>query len=261
MHWIDVQGQVLRDQQGQPVRMLGVVTDITERKQLEQQKDSFLSMVSHELKTPLTSLQGFTQLMQRTAAKRQDPTYERHLLKINEQIVRLNNLVTDLLDVTRLQQSKLQYRFVHFSMAQCVIEMVENFREISHYHQLMVNGTVAREVYGDPNRIGHYRQALRPGAAAWAGQRLPALARQVVLHRGRCTLNRYLCDAPRIASVACRIHMSARLDGLTPRFPSLKYSSHRCVSSSYLLAYQPRQPHSYPSDATYRSLHRFLFLY
>lgn len=170
VHWIDVQGQVLRDQQGQPVRMLGVVTDITERKQLEQQKDSFLSMVSHELKTPLTSLQGFTQLMQRTAAKRQDPTYERHLLKINEQIVRLNNLVTDLLDVTRLQQSKLQYRFVDFSMAQCVIEMVENFREISHYHQLVVNGTVARQVYGDPNRIGQVISNIISNAIKYSPQ-------------------------------------------------------------------------------------------
>lgn len=168
LHWIDVRGQVLRDPQGQPVRMLGVVTDITERKQIEQQKDAFLSMVSHELKTPLTSLQGFTELMQRTAARRQDPTYERYLLKIDEQIVRLNNLVTDLLDVTRLQQSKLQYRFGPFSLVQCVVEMVDNFREISHRHQLVVEGTITSAVYGDPQRIGQVLSNLLSNAIKYS---------------------------------------------------------------------------------------------
>lgn len=61
------------DSQGNPLSLNGTLRDITEQKKEEQRKDDFMGMVSHELKTPLTSLKAYLQLLQRTKATRKIP--------------------------------------------------------------------------------------------------------------------------------------------------------------------------------------------
>ncbi|RYY00104.1 MAG: hypothetical protein EOO35_00600 [Cyanobacteriota bacterium] len=63
--WIHVMGEVQRDARGNPIRMLGTVTDITGNKELEKLKDEFISTVSHEIKTPVTSIKAYGQILQR----------------------------------------------------------------------------------------------------------------------------------------------------------------------------------------------------
>ncbi len=58
IRWVSETGRVFRDEQGNPSRMLGIVQDITERKQIDQLKDEFIGLVSHELRNPLTVIIG-----------------------------------------------------------------------------------------------------------------------------------------------------------------------------------------------------------
>ncbi len=88
--------------------MLGTVIDITEQKRLQQQKDDFLSIASHELKTPITSLKASVQLMERI---KNDPSPEK-LARLIDQAVKsmhkVSTLVEDLLNVSRANESQLR---------------------------------------------------------------------------------------------------------------------------------------------------------
>jgi signal transduction histidine kinase len=92
-----------------PDEVVGIVRDITQRKEVERLKDEFISTVSHELRTPLTSLVGFTELM----LKRQFPAEKQHqyMNLIHDESVRLAHLVNDLLDLQRAQLGNLTYHF------------------------------------------------------------------------------------------------------------------------------------------------------
>lgn len=108
VHWIKVNGQIYFDAAKRPVRMLGTVIDITEQKLLQQQKDDFLSIASHELKTPITSLKASIQLMDRI---KNDPDPQK-LPRLIDQAVKsmhkVSTLVEDLLNVSRANESQLR---------------------------------------------------------------------------------------------------------------------------------------------------------
>ena len=75
------------------------IRDISARKKLERQKDEFISMASHELKTPITSLKGFLNLLQRRLATHADEKELHYLARMNAQIHKLTKLINDLLDI------------------------------------------------------------------------------------------------------------------------------------------------------------------
>jgi PAS domain S-box-containing protein len=130
------------------------IRDITERKEIEKRKDDFISMASHELKTPITSLKGFTQVLQRRFKKLADEESLRFLGIMDTQLSKLTNLINDLLDVSKMQQGKLDYREELFDLDALVQEIVENIHAATSTHLLLIQSRTAVEVYGDRDRIG-----------------------------------------------------------------------------------------------------------
>src|SRR5262249_4345360 len=70
-------------------------------------RDEFISIASHEIKTPLTSIKGFVQLIRRRVKNTAAPEIYEYIDKIESQVSRLTKLITDLLDVTRIESGKL----------------------------------------------------------------------------------------------------------------------------------------------------------
>ena len=99
-------------------------------KELMTKKDEFMSIASHELKTPITTIKGALQLALR-ATERQSPvaTVSTLLEKANKQTAKLTSLVDDLLDVTKINAGKLQLNYVEFSINELVVECID---EIQH---------------------------------------------------------------------------------------------------------------------------------
>ena len=64
LHWISIYGQPAYDADGKPLSVAGVARDISSQKEIENKKDAFISVVSHELKTPLTSLKAYVQILE-----------------------------------------------------------------------------------------------------------------------------------------------------------------------------------------------------
>lgn len=139
---------------GSIVKWFGTNTDIDEYKRLQAQKDEFISMASHELKTPVTSMKGFTNLLQRRFRRQSDDQALLYLDKIDQQVNRLTNLITDLLDISKMQMGQLSYREEHFDLDVLIQETVENLQGITTTHALQLEQIVSVQVFGDRDRLG-----------------------------------------------------------------------------------------------------------
>jgi len=99
--------------------------DITEQKGDERKKDDFVAIASHELKTPITSLKAFTQVLTKRQEKSGDKSMEFFLGRMTTQINNLTELVTDLLDVTRLRTGKMDLNCEYFNLGDFLNQSVE----------------------------------------------------------------------------------------------------------------------------------------
>ncbi len=139
--------------EGSAEKCVAFVVDITARKRLEKRKDEFIGLASHELKTPLTSIKVFTQLLERSLSREKDEKNLSYLLKIDKQISRLSSLVEDLLDISKIEAGKLSLNYEHVDLNQLVENSVSAIQAISQDHELEVEGKVNSAVWVDPYRI------------------------------------------------------------------------------------------------------------
>ena len=116
--------------------------------------EELISMVSHELNTPVTSLIGYAHLLQYRLKKQGDEESLRYLATVNKQLNRLTRLINDMLDISRVQQGKLQYLEELFDMDALVQETIENLQARTFTHQLLLEGRATAQVCGDRDRIG-----------------------------------------------------------------------------------------------------------
>ena len=122
-------------------------------KELMQRKDEFMSIASHELKTPITSIQGFLQLALKLAKKSQSGDQMLNFIeKANRQLVNLTSLVNDLLDVTKIQAGKMQFNYDHFRIKELLEECIGDIQNTGN-HNVIVEHADDVELYADQHRI------------------------------------------------------------------------------------------------------------
>ena len=144
----------LFDPIGVPYAVCGISTDITERKALEKRKDDFIIMASHELKTPVTSLAAFAELLQLLCEQEGDTKYLPYLSQMNTQVDKLTRLINDVLDLSKIQAGKLALQKTFVDLNALVKETVATLQFTTRKHQLLVVGTVKTKVLADQDRIG-----------------------------------------------------------------------------------------------------------
>ncbi len=151
--WISTRAKVLFDQKGKPLKMLGATFEITARKNLEQRKDDFIALASHELRTPITSLKIFTQVFEQRFKRRGDMQMVQYFSAMDRQINKLTHLVNSLLDSSRVRQGKLTYKKNKFSLGSLIYEVCSNLQSITKTHQIQVVGNQMQEIIADRDRI------------------------------------------------------------------------------------------------------------
>lgn len=136
--------------------MLGVFAaarDITEQKILQQRNDSFMSMASHELKTPLTTIKMLVQILQVQHAKSKDEALVEYLETIDQQIEQLTKLVVDLLDVSKIKAGKFALEEKIFDFDAMAVEIIKSCQLLSPQHKITLLGKTNAEICGDRNSV------------------------------------------------------------------------------------------------------------
>ncbi|HEX8923427.1 MAG TPA: PAS domain S-box protein, partial [Patescibacteria group bacterium] len=144
---------VLIDDNKSPL-YLEVNRDITDYKNLVRQKDEFLGVASHELKTPVTTIKAYAQFLALHFKRRGDPESAQLLDKMNGQINKLTLLINDLLDVTRIQAGKLELRSAEFNLNELITETVGQIQLTSPRHRIEIRLVSSLSALGDRDRIG-----------------------------------------------------------------------------------------------------------
>jgi len=142
------------DEHGKIVEWFGAASDITNQKESQRQKDDFLGIVSHELKTPVTSIKAYGQVLETIFTEKGDTKAAELLEKMDAQVNRLNHLIADLLDITKIHSGRLQFNEDHFDFNELVKEKIEQMQQISEGHTMLMRLGATRKVYGDRERIG-----------------------------------------------------------------------------------------------------------
>ncbi|CAH0199141.1 Sensor histidine kinase WalK [Pedobacter sp. Bi27] len=153
--WVRATGRVFLDQQGNPTEYSGLFIDITEQKLDEIRKNDFIGMVSHELKTPLTAINGFVQVLQRKAKKDEDNYATIALDKAHSQIRKMTAMINGFLNVSRLESGKLLIEKTNFSLDELLKETIEETYVSQSSHQIILNPTCEVNINADRNKIGN----------------------------------------------------------------------------------------------------------
>jgi PAS domain S-box-containing protein len=135
--YVGVTAAALPSETDEPVTLVilqDVTTQITNQREREiaiQLRDEFLSMAAHELKTPLTSTKGFVELLRRQIQRPQwnQARISRLQEQLREQVDRLEHLVADLLDASRIQQARLEPHPVPLDLAMLATQVLQRFRD------------------------------------------------------------------------------------------------------------------------------------
>lgn len=136
--------------------------------ELEKRRNEFISIVVHELKTPLTSLKGFAQLLQRRIAKVGDEQTGNMVKRIDSQVNKLTELIDDFLDVNRISGGKLQLRADYFDFDALVEEIVVELQPITEQHTIHCTVTSQKVIWGDRTRVGQVITNLITNAIKYA---------------------------------------------------------------------------------------------
>ena len=139
---------------GNIVKWVGTFTDIEEQKQALSKKDEFISMASHELKTPLTSIKAYVYLLH-TALQSQPKGDESKLFieRTQKQVDKLYNLITDLLDISRIESGKLKFNKKWFNFKTLLLNTIETINQTYPAYTVHVDGDSDVEVFGDDMRL------------------------------------------------------------------------------------------------------------
>lgn len=148
--WVNFQGRAERTQNGKE-RILGTLYDITRDKMAERDKDDFISIASHELKTPLTVLKGSLQVLERM---KEAPTSKMPALldQASKSMDKVTVLVDELLNVGRMTEGQLQLKKTRFNLSKAIDECCLHVTAEGIF-QIVTEGVKDAEVEADSERI------------------------------------------------------------------------------------------------------------
>jgi len=133
---------------------LSLQKETLEQKAAMEKKDEFISIASHELKTPVTSIKGYVQLLQHNFQRDGNDMAASLLSRVDAQVNKLTNLISDLLDVKKIENGQLYYNQEIFDFNNLVSEVVDETSQVLKKHVLLKNLGESKMVMGDRNKIG-----------------------------------------------------------------------------------------------------------
>jgi PAS domain S-box-containing protein len=150
--WVNFQGKTETDAHGKPMKLLGTITDITRDKLAERHKDDFISIASHELKTPITSLKTSLQLLDKMKEDLSD-RLKALILHANRSVDKIVLLIDDLLNASKTYKDQLNLKKTNFNLNGLVEECCDHLRIVGT-RAITISGEDNLEINADAERIG-----------------------------------------------------------------------------------------------------------
>ena len=139
---------------GNRLGIIAVIRDVTTLRELEQAKSDFVSTVSHELRTPLTSIKAYTATLRRGDVNFDEQTRQQFLRVIEEETDRLTRLISDLLDMSRIDSGRMELKKREFDLLRLAEIVVEKLRSQTSKHLIQMSAPhESMTVHADPDKI------------------------------------------------------------------------------------------------------------
>lgn len=159
--WHLFRATAIKNEEGEITSWISSCTEIHKLKEEEQRKDDFLKLVSHELKTPVTSIKGYVQLLLSMIPKEEEEKENNkklpvrpYLNRMEIQIERLIRLISEMLDLSRIEQKELQLKKEYFKLNEHVEQIIEDISYSNRDVQIELQHQDQSEVFADKDRIG-----------------------------------------------------------------------------------------------------------
>jgi len=152
-YWVATTITPFLDEKGRPFQFIAIRNDITERKMIEERKDEFISVASHELKTPLTSLKLNLQLLERELKKAPAQKRDAYLNKALTYTNRLSRLIGDLLDISKIQSGIVEYEMGVVDIDSIIKSSIYSVQPTSEKHKIVQKSSPHVKVKVDKQRI------------------------------------------------------------------------------------------------------------
>jgi PAS domain S-box-containing protein len=165
--WVRATGKLYENVPGKSTYFAGTMFDITEQKENERRKDDFISIASHELKTPVTSLKASLQLLNRMKDEPSAQMLPRLIEQSNKSMLKVSSLIDDLLNVSRMNEGHLHLKKSTFTVSKILNECCDHVK-VANKHELIFEGDNNLQVFADENRIDQVLVNLVNNAVKYA---------------------------------------------------------------------------------------------
>jgi PAS domain S-box-containing protein len=174
--WLSEIGVPRYSAEGKFEGYIGTCIDIHEMKVHEQRKDDFIKMASHELKTPVTSIKGYIQLLLNMIKDLSEKESEVSnlpmqslLITIDRQVIKLTRLISELLDLSKIDTGKLDFKMQDFDLTDMIKETVEDVQHTTT-QQIIIKSDSNCTLYGDKDRISQVLLNLLTNAIKYSAK-------------------------------------------------------------------------------------------
>ncbi|RYD79515.1 MAG: PAS domain S-box protein [Sphingobacteriales bacterium] len=166
--WMRVVGKVYQGIDGTNERVYAIVMDVTAQKQDELRKNDFIAMVSHELKTPLTSINGYVQLLGMKMQNGDNYDGSPILTKIHAQLKKMTTMINGFLSISRLESGKIHLIKKTLNFSEIIGALVEEYKMLASTHNFIFNKCGQTMVNADEDKIEHVLNNLLSNAVKYS---------------------------------------------------------------------------------------------
>ncbi len=165
---VRAKGKALFNENQQPTRLSGVLIDVTEQKKDEQRKNDFIGIVSHELKTPLTSLKALLQVSSHKLRKSDDVFLQSAVEKSIVQIRKMESMINGFLNISRLELGKMAIEKTRFNLQDMITTLIKEAELTITSHQIAFESCNPVFINADYNKIESVVSNLVSNAAKYS---------------------------------------------------------------------------------------------
>ena len=172
--WHLGKGEPLKDENGNLIAWFGTSTNIEDQIKAIEKKDEFIGLASHELKTPLTTLKGYIQLIDANNLKDPEKLY---IEKANISLNKMQHLINDLLDVSKIKAGKLKFETHVFDLSELIKLSIEICKHIYSSYEITVDLEEGVMVNGNEERLEQVIMNLVNNAVKYSGEKKAIIIR------------------------------------------------------------------------------------